>query len=730
MTSHRIFPSASPVLGAHYLSSYTPPGGELPVSGVQFAITSFHARRVELCLFDEDDNEQSIEIPWCQNHIWHLFVEGIKPGQRYGYRVHGPWNPRTGMRFNPSKLLVDPYAKKLDGQVKWCQALYDYKKGENGQWVYNCDDSRNFMPKSVVVHDDFDWGDNLRPKYSMAESVIYELNVRGFTMTHPEVPEHLRGTYLGLCQPAIIQYLKDLRITTIELLPITSYVSEERLSKQGMNNYWGYNPLAFMAPEAHLAVADPVRELKTMVKCLHEAGIEVIMDVVYNHTAEAGHDGPLLSYRGLDNTSYYLLDSRNPTITINHSGCGNTLKVEQPMVMKLVLDSLRHWVEEYHIDGFRFDLAPALGRRNWHFDRNSAFFQALNQDPVLSRVKLIAEPWDLAPDGYQLGNFPEPWSEWNDRYRDCIRAFWRGEHGLLGQVTERLCGSSDIYRGQGRQPSASVNYLCSHDGFTLNDMVSYLHKHNQANGENNRDGDNHNFSWNCGHEGETNNPAIRQLRERYKRTLLATLILSNGAVMFQAGDEFGNTQKGNNNVYCQDNETGWLDWFWLNGSSEQQQCNSRLQKFTAGLIRVRRSNARYQRDSFLRGLEEDPTNHEVLWRGQHGGLMQSEDWDDPTRQTLCLHWLGDQKEPCDCDFLILLNASDNRQEFLLPEPHARHRRHLVMDTASEEALKITPLDNSQIYAVEAHSLVVLQDYCQPCHPKGREEPCKLSALAG
>ncbi len=483
MTCHHICPSENPLLGAHYHPSYRPLGCDQPISGVQFAIKSFHAKRVELCLFDDHGVEKRIEIPWCKNHTWHVFIEGIKPGQRYGYRVHGPWNPRTGMRFNPSKLLVDPYARKLDGEVQWTSALYDYKKGDNGQWLYSYEDSAPYVPKSVVVYDDFQWGEILRPKYSMAESIIYELNVRGFTMTHPEVPEHLRGTYLGLCHPPVIKYLKELGITAVELLPVTSFVTEERLAKQELKNYWGYNPLAFMAPESSLAVKDPVSELKTMIRCLHEAGIEVILDVVYNHTAEAGNDGPVLSYRGLDNTEYYLLDGRDPTVSINHSGCGNTLKVEQSTVMKLVLDSLRHWVEEYHIDGFRFDLAPALGRRHWHFDQNSSFFQALDQDPVLSGVKLIAEPWDLAPDGYQVGNFPEPWSEWNDRYRDCIRAFWRGEHGLLGQITERLCGSSDIYRGRGRQPSASVNYICSHDGFTLNDLVSYHHKKNHANGE-------------------------------------------------------------------------------------------------------------------------------------------------------------------------------------------------------------------------------------------------------
>ncbi len=723
MTRHRICPSESPLLGAHFYSSYTPLGSIQPVSGVQFAIKSFHARRVELCLFDENGVEERIDVPWCKNHIWHIFIEGLKPGQRYGYRAHGPWNPRTGMRFNPSKLLVDPYARKLDGKVQWSDALYDYKKGDNGQWLYNNTNSAGFVPKSVVVYDDFQWGDSLRPKYSMAESVIYELNVRGFTMAHPEVPEHLRGTYLGLCHPPVIEYLKELGITAVELLPVTSFVTEERLEQQGLTNYWGYNPLAFMAPEANLAVEDPVLELKTMVNCLHEAGIEVIMDVVYNHTAEAGNDGPILSYRGLDNTEYYLLDSRDPTVSINHSGCGNTLKVEQSTVMKLVLDSLRHWVEEYHIDGFRFDLAPALGRRNWHFDRNSSFFQALEQDPVLSGVKLIAEPWDLAPDGYQLGSFPEPWSEWNDRYRDCIRAFWRGEHGLLGQITERLCGSSDIYRGQGRQPSASINYICSHDGFTLDDLVSYNHKNNQANGEDNRDGDSHNFSWNCGYEGETDCLEILQLRERYKRSMLATLLLSNGAVMFQAGDEFGNSQNGNNNVYCQDNETGWLDWSWLKGSNERDQRNKRLQAFTSGLIRIRREGLRYSRDHFLRGIEEDPENYEVLWRRQSGELMRPGDWGDPVRQTLCLHWLGDLGEPCDCDFLILLNASDSRQYFTLPEEAPCRQRHLVMDTAIEDAFKVRILSGEQGCTVEPHSLVVLQDYCEPCCPAGKPTPC-------
>ncbi|MDP0561179.1 MAG: glycogen debranching protein GlgX [Candidatus Endonucleobacter sp. (ex Gigantidas childressi)] len=693
------------------------------VSGVQFGLKSIHASKVELCLFDSDDKETRIAMPWCQHYIWYVFVEGIDPEQKYGYRVDGPWNPQAGMRFNSFKLLIDPYTQKLDGSIKWSSSLYDYTIGDNGQWLYNKEDSASCMPRSVIVDNQFDWGEKNRPRYKMAESIIYELNVRGFTMTHPDIPESLRGTYLGMCQLVVMDYLKSLGITAVELLPINSGVTEERLDKLGLRNYWGYNPLAFMAPENTMAVSDAVTEFKTMVKSFHDAGIEVIMDMVFNHTAESGNDGPLLSYRGIDNLDYYLLDEKDPTVSINHSGCGNTLRVDRTTVMKLILDSLRHWVEEYHIDGFRFDLAPILGRRNWHFDKYSSFFQALEQDPVLCNIKLIAEPWDLAPDGYQLGCFPHRWSEWNDRYRDCTRAFWRGEHGLLGQIAERLCGSADIFQGNGRHPSSSINYICSHDGFTLNDLVSYSEKNNKDNCENNKDGDNHNFSWNCGHEGETDCQDVMRLRERYKRSLLATLMLSNGALMLQAGDEFGNSQQGNNNAYCQDNEIGWLDWSWLHDDAESSLSKKRLQQFTSGLIRGRRESSRFAMDHFIRGVEEDPENHEVLWRSQHGAVMKPKDWADPALQTICLHWLGVTGKPCDCDFIIFLNASHKAQHFTLPKERNRRERYQIMDTSVDEAFNVRILsDDDHEYTVESHSVVVLQDYCHPFCPMGKVLP--------
>lgn len=470
-----------------------------------------------------------------------------------------------------------------------------------------------------------------------------------------------------------------------------------------------------MAPEASMAIDDPVTELKTMVKCLHEAGIEVIMDVVYNHTTEAGSDGPTLSYRGIDNSGYYLLSDRNPEHDINHSGCGNTLKVENPMVMKLVTDALRMWVEEYHIDGFRFDLAPGLGRKHWHYDQGSPFFQTIYQDPVLSSVKLIAEPWDLAHDGYQLGNFPKPWSEWNDRYRDCVRSFWRGDQGLLGQMAERLCGSSDIYRWSGRTPSASINYICSHDGFTLNDLVSYSHKHNEANREDNRDGDNHNFSWNCGIEGDTHDEAVVELRERYKRNLLTTLFLSKGVVMLQAGDEFGNSQMGNNNVYCQNNPVGWQDWSWLNKETKTEQRHHQLMRFVRTLIAARKQHPLLNGNRFLRGIEEDPEDYEVLWRNTEGKLMRPGDWQNPKNQCLIMHLLGDKTDPCQCDFLILFNSGNSEQSLKMPILGELKRRQCLLDTAEASLCRGVKADVSHENSIRVlpHSVVILKDYCVP-----------------
>ena len=711
MSNTNLYPAINMEFGAHFFPQHP---DEPHLSGVQFALHAADAHKVELCLFDDTDQETRLSIPdvlpYLKNDIWSCFVPGLQPGQKYGYRVHGEWNPQRGQRHNPAKLLIDPYTRKLHGQVQWHKALYDYERGENNEWLICELDSAPYVPRSVVVQDDFDWGDSRQPGHAMASSVIYELNVRGFTMQHPEVPEELRGTYLGLCHPVIIDYLKKLGITTVELLPVTSFCPERRLSSMKLDNYWGYNPLALMAPEPSMAINDPVTELKTMIRRLHEAGIEVILDVVYNHTCEAGTDGPSLSFRGIDNQGYYLLHERNPEHSINHSGCGNTLKVENPPVLRMISDCLRMWVQEYKVDGFRFDLAPIMGRKNWHYDRNSPFFQTLYQDPVLSNVKLIAEPWDLAPDGYQLGNFPQPWSEWNDRYRDCVRSFWRGDQGLLGQMTERLCGSSDIYRWNGRSPSASVNYLCSHDGFTLNDLVSYSHKHNEANGEKNHDGDNHNFSWNCGIEGPAKDPQTIQLRERYKRSLLATLFLSNGAVMLQAGDEFGNSQQGNNNAYCQNNPIGWLDWSWLRNETAEHKRNYDLMHFVCSLIKARSEYSILNRDKFLCGIEEDPENYEVLWRTIEGRLMRPTDWQNPRNQYLFMHLRGDAGKSCECDLLVLFNASASQQSFHLPVLQESKRRFCLLNTASETLFqKPQELLDKNNFTVESHSVVIIRD---------------------
>ena len=715
-TTH--YPAVDTELGARYFSRHPT---EPHLSGVQFALYAADAHKVELCLFDDNDHETRVTIPDSQPYfrygIWSIFLADLKPGQKYGYRIYGEWNPQSGQRHNPAKLLIDPYARKLYGQVSWHKALYDYERGENNEWLICDENSAPYVPRSVVVGNDFDWGDSCQPRHAMADSVIYELNVRGFTMQYPEIPVELRGTYRGLCHPKIIEYLKDLGVTAVELMPVTSFCPEHRLTSTGLDNYWGYNPLALMAPEPSMAVDDPVEELKTMVRTLHEADIEVILDVVFNHTCEGGTDGPTFSFRGIDNCGYYLLHERSPEHSINHSGCGNTLRVENPPVLKMVTDCLRMWVQEYQIDGFRFDLAPIMGRKNWHFDRHSPFFQALYQDPVLGNIKLIAEPWDLAPDGYQLGNFPQPWSEWNDRYRDCVRSFWRGDQGLLGQMTERLCGSSDIYRWNGRSPSASINYLCSHDGFTLHDLVSYSHKHNKANGEDNQDGDNHNFSWNCGIEGPTNDLKTVKLRERYKRSLLTTLFLSNGAVMLQAGDEFGNTQQGNNNAYCQNNPIGWLNWSWLQKKTAEHKRNHELICFVRALIRQRKAHKMLRRDRFLCGIEEDPENYEVLWRTTEGRLMRSGDWQSPKNQYLFMHLRGDVGEPCECDLLVLFNASAAPKDFRLPSLQPLKKRTCLLSSAHETGLQThEDLSKQKYYSVEAHSVVIFKDQCIPGCP--------------
>lgn len=572
--------------GAHFVDHHLEQSSPNHAIGVNFAVFSPNAKTVTLCLFDEAGTETFINMLGPVRGIWSVMVEGIQEHQLYGFRADGRWSPDEGLRFNPAKLLTDPYSREVKGNVFWKQNLFDYSGVHRHEWKINTEDNVSLTPRSVVRSDEFDWQGVTRPKLTSDQEVIYELHVKGFTMQHPEVPEHLRGKYLGMSHPVIIDYLKSLGVTTVELLPVTSFISESRLQKLNLKNYWGYNPLCFMAPEPSYAIEDPVNELKTMVRELHRAGIQVLMDVVFNHTCEAGADGASLNLRGLAEKEYYLLDHHHGHMhSANYSGCGNTLNFDTPESIKLLMDSLRYWAEQYQIDGFRFDLAPAMARKHRHFDPASPFFRAVHQDPVLSRCKMIAEPWDLGPEGYRLSGFPMEWQEWNDRCRDGIRAFWRGDADRTVDLAWRMTGSRDVF-GHHR-PAASINYICSHDGFTLNDLVSYQYRHNLANGENNRDGDAHNYSINYGHEGSTNDPDITQKRERAKRNMLTTLMMSRSTPMLMAGDEFGNTQKGNNNGYCQDNkDVSWLDWSWLKPSAKPE--DRALHRFVSGLILLRK----------------------------------------------------------------------------------------------------------------------------------------------
>ncbi|MCU1621108.1 MAG: glgX, partial [Modestobacter sp.] len=537
-----------------------PLGATYDGTGTNFAIYSEVAEKIELCLFDEQGNEERIRLPEMDAYVWHAFLPGIQPGQRYGFRVYGPFDPAQGQRCNPNKLLLDPYAKAIDGQVDWDEAVFGYRF-ENGE--RNDDDSAAHMPKSVVVNPYFDWGVDRPPRTPYNKTVIYEAHVKGLTMTHPRVPEALRGTYAGIAHPAIIEHLQELGITAIELMPVHQFVQDDTLQQKGLRNYWGYNTIGFFAPHNEYAQdtdGQQVQEFKGMVRALHEAGIEVILDVVYNHTAEGNHMGPTLSFRGIDNEAYYRLVEDDKQYYMDTTGTGNSLNVRTPQSLQLIMDSLRYWVTEMHVDGFRFDLASSLARQFHEVDRLSAFFDLVQQDPIISQVKLIAEPWDVGEGGYNVGGFPPLWTEWNGKYRDTVRDFWRGEDSTLAEFASRFTGSADLYEQDGRRPYASVNFVTAHDGFTMHDLVSYNDKHNEANGEGGADGESHNRSWNCGVEGPTNDPTIRDLRLRQQRNFLTTLLFSQGVPMMLHGDELGRTQGGNNNGYCQDNDLSWSQW--------------------------------------------------------------------------------------------------------------------------------------------------------------------------
>ncbi len=654
-----------------------PLGATWDGSGVNFAIYSYHATHIDLVLFDARDPSREVAtltLPERTAHVWHGYVPGVRPGQLYGYRVHGAYAPERGMRFNPAKLVIDPYAKAIAGEVDWNAPVFGYRIGSpHEDFERDDEDSAWGMPKAVVANTQFDWQDDRPPGTPLHDSVIYEVHVKGFTATHPDVPEELRGTYAGLATPPVIEYLKKLGITAVELLPVHDFLDDKRLVEAGLRNYWGYNTVNFFSPEARYCSSgdrgEQVTEFKSMVRALHRAGIEVILDVVYNHTAEGNHLGPTLSFKGIDNTSYYRLVDGDPRFYMDYTGTGNSLNAQNPQSLKLIMDSLRYWVLEMHVDGFRFDLASALARELHDVDRLSSFFDIIHQDPVLSRVKLIAEPWDIGSGGYQVGNFPVLWTEWNDKYRDTVRRFWRGDTHQMRELAYRLTGSSDLYLNDGRRPYASINFVAAHDGFTLHDLVSYNDKHNEANGEGNRDGHDNNISYNYGAEGPTDDPGIIEVRERQKRNLLATLLLSQGVPMINGGDEIGRTQGGNNNAYAQDNEISWFDW-------DLDERDSSLLDFTRMVVAFRNAHPTLHRRHFFQGREIIGTEvKDIMWFGASGEEITHEQWQSQDIRSIAIRLDGreiGEVDPLgnpilDDHLLIILNASPDTVRFCVPD---------------------------------------------------------------
>jgi glycogen operon protein len=701
----------------------TRPGQPYPLgatwdgSGVNFALFSENATRVELCLFGAEGSTETarIRMPETTDQVWHVYLPDVRPGQRYGYRVHGPWEPAQGHRFNPNKLLLDPYARAIDGTITWDDALFSYELGgPEGDLKADSRDSADNMPKAFVVDTSFTWGNDQPLRRPWNETIIYEVHPKGFTKRHPQVPEELRGTYAGLTAPAAIDHLKRLGITAVELMPVHQFVSDRYLKEKGLSNYWGYNSIGFFAPDFRYArntqLGGQVNEFKTMVKTLHEAGIEVILDVVYNHTAEGNHLGPTFCFRGIDNAAYYRLNPDDRRYYMDYTGCGNTLNMTHPRTLQLIMDSLRYWIQEMHVDGFRFDLASALARELNDVDRLGAFFDIIHQDPIISRVKLIAEPWDLGDGGYQVGNFPVLWAEWNGMYRDTVRAYWKGDEAQAGPMGHRLTGSSDLYGHGGRRPYASINFVTAHDGFTLHDLVAYNDKHNEANGEDNRDGHDHNLSWNHGVEGPTDDVKIVELRERQKRNFLTTLLLAQGVPMVCGGDEIGRTQNGNNNAYCQDNEISWLDW-------DLDERRTDLLAFTRLLIELRQSHPVFRRRKFffgrpIRGSEVK----DLTWFRCDGGEMTPEDWNNPITRCLGLRLAGDALAEVDAEgnrivddtFLVLLNAHHEPMGFTLPTD-SDGQWETVVDTREPTGRASTkPVRGGQPVELEARSMAVLR----------------------
>lgn len=689
-----------------------PLGATLQGDGVNFALYAENAVNVDLCLFDhvEDDVENvTLRMTERSGNIWHMYIPGIKAGQLYGYRVHGPYEPQNGHRFNSAKLLVDPYTKGIAGQVEWDKSVYGYQLGDPEEdQSLNTENSAGYMPKCIVVDTSFDWKKDKPPLIPLHETVIYELHVKGFSQLNESLPENIRGTYAAISHPTTIKYFKKLGITTVELMPVHYFVNDQHLLEKGLSNYWGYNTICFLAPEdsysASGILGSQVAEFKTMVKELHKAGIEVILDVVYNHTAEGNQMGPTLSFKGIDNSVYYRL-AEDKRYYMDYTGTGNTLNARQPGVLRLIMDSLRYWILEMHVDGFRFDLAATLARGLHEVDKLSSFFDIIFQDPVISQVKLIAEPWDVGEGGYQIGNFPPGWSEWNGKYRDCIRDFWRGADSMLGEFADRFTGSSDLYKDDSRKPTASINFITAHDGFTLEDLVSYNDKHNEANGEDNNDGESHNRSWNCGEEGPTENPEVLALRRKQKRNMLTTLFLSQGVPMLVAGDELGKTQKGNNNAYCQDNEISWINW---------AQADNDLIAFTQKLIKLRKSHPVFCRRRWffgqkIRGIED------IAWFKPDGQDMSEEDWNNGFAKSLAVYMNGKAirtpgihgEKIVDNNFYIIFNAYHGDLTFKLPGKKYGDNWVKEIDTDNDKISKAVLAPDSEI-DVKGRSVIVLR----------------------
>src|SRR6267154_2632642 len=690
-----------------------PLGSTWDGEGVNFALYSEHAEKVELCLFDISGKRETLRVPLPEqtDMVWHGYLPEVRPGQLYGYRVFGPYAPDRGHRFNHHKLLLDPYGKQIQGAIRWTDSHFGYRLAHKQEDLsFDRRDNAVGMPKNQVIDSAFTWGSDRPPNIPWHETVIYELHVKGFTMCHPDVPEHLRGTYAGLATAPIIEYLTRLGVTSIELMTVHSFVDDRQLVERGLRNYWGYNSIGFFAPEPRYLATNSINEFKTMVKTLHSAGIEVILDVVYNHTAEGNHMGPTLSSRGIDNSVYYRLMPDNARYYRDYTGTGNTLNVQHPRVLQLIMDSLRYWVLEMHVDGFRFDLAATLARELHEVDRLGAFLDIIHQDPILSRVKLIAEPWDLGEGGYQVGKFPVGWAEWNDKYRDVVRSYWKGDGGLIGELAYRITGSSDLYARSGRKPYASINFVTAHDGFTLHDLVSYNSKHNEANLEENRDGNNNNLSWNCGVEGPTDDPAISALRARQKRNLLATLLLSQGVPMLLAGDEIGRTQGGNNNAYCQDNEISWVDW-------TPERMDRDTFAFVRQLIALHKEHPVFRRRKFFQGRKiKGAEIKDIVWLRPDGGEMTDEEWNQDFARCLGVALSGAAIDEVnergqlvrDENFLLLMNAHFEEIPFTLPAPPLGAGWIALIDTScqiSGDANRF--FSGSASYPLRARSLALL-----------------------